>query len=657
MAAERKPLVFEQGEIIEQRAGDSLNLNEGIVTTSSNQAPTVKRKLTDIFGDIVNVKDYGAKGDGVTDDTQAFVNAASKGGVVYVPHGRYLVNQNVSGEFISFGHPTFDGTGKTYMEKVCTDLYNDYVHKNQDYPASNEGIYGDKTAYGKWNFNDDVTFKGNVNLGSNGGNNGKTITVNNPTVFKESVSFAGLSDADKANLLNDLIAGGDADGFKVTSGKLKVSPTELAGNGLVGNDTTGKLAVKAKANGGITVDSNGIAVDPSGLAGNLISGGNADGLALDSNGLIKVNPNEFAGAGLKYNSTTGKLTVDFSGTSAEVKKQLKALMKSLRLPIWLEGNTDFYVNGNSGSDETGDGTQENPWATIQYAATTIATDYNLGDYIAYVHVTPKANNAAYAETLSLGSQTRTTGRIYFASTSRTQKVLVEHKVGTSELVKQVDGTWAFENFYFHAICDPNTSGYNNYPEIFNVSGGTLQLFRCDYEYTDNTLTTDAKTTSLTGFLATDGGRIYFSNTNIKPSPYTFSASNKVNTVSLLKGQIAHSSNSQFTMTWFSATNDGLIRFNNTARDLTINGASSDWFNNNHSIFTVEHNFTLFFEVDSAKITRAGAQPYWDISATGISGTKYSVSNGGALNSLKNIAPGDTAGTPAVSDALEGGFVS
>jgi hypothetical protein len=53
--------------------------NNGIAYTG-----TTPRLISDGFGDIVSVKDFGAVGDGVANDTTAFANAATSGGLVYI---------------------------------------------------------------------------------------------------------------------------------------------------------------------------------------------------------------------------------------------------------------------------------------------------------------------------------------------------------------------------------------------------------------------------------------------------------------------------------------------------------------------------------------------------------------------------------------------
>lgn len=59
-------------------------------------AGAVKRSLANRLGDTVSVKDFGAKGDGVTDDTAAFT-AAMIGGLVYIPAGDYVVTDTITG--------------------------------------------------------------------------------------------------------------------------------------------------------------------------------------------------------------------------------------------------------------------------------------------------------------------------------------------------------------------------------------------------------------------------------------------------------------------------------------------------------------------------------------------------------------------------------
>ena len=66
--------------------------NLPVVATGS----TTSRSLKDRFADTVNVKDFGAVGDGVTDDTAAFNAAIATGKPVYAPSGTYKTDGAVT---------------------------------------------------------------------------------------------------------------------------------------------------------------------------------------------------------------------------------------------------------------------------------------------------------------------------------------------------------------------------------------------------------------------------------------------------------------------------------------------------------------------------------------------------------------------------------
>ncbi|AUS02995.1 pectate lyase superfamily protein [Vibrio phage 2.275.O._10N.286.54.E11] len=71
------------------------NIDETDVTSSTALAngSTVQRTLGDRFSDVVNVKDFGAVGDGVTDDADAFQRAVDSdlGNTIYVPDGHVFI--------------------------------------------------------------------------------------------------------------------------------------------------------------------------------------------------------------------------------------------------------------------------------------------------------------------------------------------------------------------------------------------------------------------------------------------------------------------------------------------------------------------------------------------------------------------------------------
>ena len=82
----------------------------GYLPSGSN---VVTRTLQDKLRDVVSVKDFGAVGNGVADDTTAVTNAFSSGKSIYFPAGTYKTRGaiNVSSNCVYYG----DGIGKTIL--------------------------------------------------------------------------------------------------------------------------------------------------------------------------------------------------------------------------------------------------------------------------------------------------------------------------------------------------------------------------------------------------------------------------------------------------------------------------------------------------------------------------------------------------------------
>ena len=105
-----------------KKVGDTLYIaseGEGVVDEKTVIAAgsDTPRTLADRFGDVVNVKDFGAVGDGETDDTEAIQASATLAGKrrcrVYIPRGTYMIKEGIGlpSNVVVYG----DGIGKTVV--------------------------------------------------------------------------------------------------------------------------------------------------------------------------------------------------------------------------------------------------------------------------------------------------------------------------------------------------------------------------------------------------------------------------------------------------------------------------------------------------------------------------------------------------------------
>ena len=125
--------------------------NAGVVTANSfvgamngssvtATGSTTARTLANRFADVVNVKDFGAVGDGVADDTaaiQAAVNSLATSGIIFIPKGIYKLNTNVvnSGKLVSYNispEASFSGSGILENPTQFGFYYNSPSCKIQD---------------------------------------------------------------------------------------------------------------------------------------------------------------------------------------------------------------------------------------------------------------------------------------------------------------------------------------------------------------------------------------------------------------------------------------------------------------------------------------------------------------------------------------------
>lgn len=101
-----------------QYVDDNALLYSGSPAFTQDGAGAVTRSWSSKLKDVVSVKDFGAVGNGIANDTAAIQAALNTGGALYFPRGTYLCNVNIVGPFTLFG----DGEQYSILKPWTTTL-------------------------------------------------------------------------------------------------------------------------------------------------------------------------------------------------------------------------------------------------------------------------------------------------------------------------------------------------------------------------------------------------------------------------------------------------------------------------------------------------------------------------------------------------------
>lgn len=243
-----------------------------------------------------------------------------------------------------------------------------------------------------------------------------------------------------------------------------------------------------------------------------------DGLAITPQGLLSVLIASTSQAGLvkpRYGLKIGKdgsLDVDFGDMPTD---KFEALLKSIRVPIWLTKDKDFYVNATTGSDTLDEGrgeSEEKPFKTIRACASYVCDNYNVSRYTLTVHIAP----GTYAP-FTLGSFSRSTGRIVFEGPApkfaKDFPVIIE---GTDKTLISYSGAepFYFKNIKYRENMTPNIGRFKCI-----IGGDGTGLIYLDRFFIEINLSGDFTEPKYFRTIYTTAGTIYLQNSSPDDKSY------------------------------------------------------------------------------------------------------------------------------------------
>ena len=186
------------------------------------------------------------------------------------------------------------------------------------------------------------------------------------------------------------------------------------------------------------------------------------------------------------NLVNNKLSVDFSQMPTD---KFEALLKSIRVPIWLEKNTYFYVNGSTGSDTLDEGrglSSSKPFKTIQACVNYVCDNYNLSRYNAIINVA----SGSYHENVRLPAYTSAGGSITLIGNSSSNTFITSAESSSTVNVRECE--YSVKNFTI-SWSPPNLLSSNIYTSCIELNDNAmLTLSNCNINVNFTNLTDQVK---------------------------------------------------------------------------------------------------------------------------------------------------------------------
>lgn len=216
-----------------------------------------------------------------------------------------------------------------------------------------------------------------------------------------------------------------------------------------------------------------------------------DGITINSSGVIAVDfdampPEQMEqvvlsmvqeGGGISVDSD-GQLYVDFASMPTD---KFEAMLKSIRVPIWLTRTTQFFVNDATGSDELDEGrglTSGKPFKTIQKCVNFIADNYNLSTFNVLINIA----DGTYNESVTLPSYTSSTGNIVLRASN--PYMVTISAVDESCLSAYKEATYYVQYINFKLTINAQTEGTRHGISMIYVDSATIKFtgFNCETTY-------------------------------------------------------------------------------------------------------------------------------------------------------------------------------